>query len=122
VKERNHQFKIMARIYEAADLGLAWLRQSSPEMSLAITMLNILGTGLKKHGMILEWSESVPDLWYEDKERKYSSTWPAIHKFLILPYWFRIYTVQYKKLGAERRAGSDLVTQNIQSSPLSEKQ
>ena len=91
LEERNHQVQLMASVYKSASLVVAWLGRSTPELLLAIRWINILGSGLKRNGLHLDWAGHLDALWNLDDP---NDVWYSIGVMFRNPFWSRIWVLQ----------------------------
>lgn len=85
---------MMGRIYQEANLVLAWLGPADPALSLAVRTLNLLGAALengKSSG--LGSTRSIPGLWQE-VDGSLNAVWKGVGEFLLHPLWSRIWVLQ----------------------------
>ncbi|KAF2436947.1 HET-domain-containing protein [Tothia fuscella] len=103
IPERNKQVQRMADIYSSADLVIAWLGQSTPEIILAFELFEIIWKetcDLSDDSFAsLEWLKKFPRLWEDDLHESArtpfkNSQWNAANDLFAIPYWGRVWIVQ----------------------------
>ena len=82
-KERNHQVHQMSRIYGAADMVIAWLREPDVESELAIRFISNFRSA----------PDQIRRIHVSNKEKEHV-LWNALESFWSRSYWTRVWVVQ----------------------------
>lgn len=96
VIEKNSQVKMMASIYSAAYMVIAWLGtdDDNDQMELGFDVIQLIEEELGYPGARVEdvnWMQKHP--WLLSSEL-HSGPWAALDYLLTRPYWFRIWILQ----------------------------
>ncbi|GAW19669.1 hypothetical protein ANO14919_091580 [Xylariales sp. No.14919] len=100
--EKSHQVTLMRTIYQNAFMVISWMGPDDDGLiSLAIKWLSLIASELRKKlrrkpdNDVFSWMREYPDIFRTgDGYPLDNQIWNAIHDFLHLPYWRRIWILQ----------------------------